>query len=188
MALGGSGRELTKGKFILLSSVEWMLTASRYLCVHGSHLNDLFKHLLSLNPTSICSFNNSATGRAQRASARSLNAVNWVILASDPPVLNEASSSQQMLDSDSFVLPADSDEPSATRSNSGFNLQEGSSSGTGGRPKGLQRDKGKGKEVEPPPVRIKEEPKTVSLYSPEPALSVVSFTCTCPMSKFSLPI
>lgn len=66
------------------------------------------------------------------------------------------------------------DEPSISRSNSLQNINEGSFTGSVGRPRGTRRDKGKGKEIDTPSIRVKEEPKTVSLLSPEPPLSLVS--------------
>lgn len=58
------------------------------------------------------------------------------------------------------------DEPSISRSNSLHNLQEGPSASIASRPR--RRDKGKGKEVESPVVKVKEEPKLISLHTPEP--------------------
>ncbi|KAJ6618238.1 hypothetical protein B0H10DRAFT_1795520 [Mycena sp. CBHHK59/15] len=63
------------------------------------------------------------------------------------------------------------DETSVSRSNSSPNLQEGAATTAEVKPRGKGRPKGKGKAKEAEPIRIKEEPKTVSLHSPEPAVS-----------------
>lgn len=55
-----------------------------------------------------------------------------------------------------------------SRSNSTHNLLEISNT-----TKGRRKDKGKGKEVEGLTVRVKEEPKAVSLLTPEPSTSMV---------------
>ncbi len=38
-----------------------------------------------------------------------------------------------------------------------------------------RKDKGKAREVEPPIVKVKEEPKVISLHSPEPHINTVNF-------------
>ncbi|KAG5645034.1 hypothetical protein DXG03_007213 [Asterophora parasitica] len=67
------------------------------------------------------------------------------------------------------------DDLSISRSNSSQNLQEGLtvSASAVGRPK--RKDKGKAKEVDPA-VRVKEEPKAVSLLTPDPPVSNLNAT------------
>lgn len=65
-------------------------------------------------------------------------------------------------------------EPSLSRSNSSVNLLDPPPllAAPTGRPK--RKDKGKGKEVDSPPLRVKEEPKAISLNnSPEPPNNLV---------------
>lgn len=113
----------------------------------------------------------TATGRAQRASARHLNGTTAPTdgaAAGDPnaPFIAPPVSG----DSD-FTMIMD-DEPTISRSNSSQNIAENiaesSSQSTNGRPK--RKDKGKGKEVDGSVVRVKEEPKAISLDTPEPLL------------------
>ncbi|KAG6910907.1 hypothetical protein DXG01_006590 [Tephrocybe rancida] len=105
----------------------------------------------------------SAIGRAQRASARNQNgAVTGVEPSGDGELASAFNPISVDLEPDAMVID---DEPSISRSNSSQNLQE-VAAGTGGRPK--RKDKGKGKEVEPAIVRVKEEPKIVSLHTPDP--------------------
>ncbi|KJA27336.1 hypothetical protein HYPSUDRAFT_35195 [Hypholoma sublateritium FD-334 SS-4] len=114
----------------------------------------------------------TATGRAQRASARNQSSSGAATLAPEPPSHLESglhSLSQPMaFDSDSPTMVVDK-EPSLSRSNSSVNLLEPPPllAAPAGRPK--RKDKGKGKEVDSPPLRVKEEPKAISLNnSPEP--------------------
>lgn len=65
------------------------------------------------------------------------------------------------------------DELSLSRSNSSLNLIEPSSANPVGRPR--RKDKGKGKEVEAL-VKVKEEPKAVTLQSPEPSVNLVRYS------------
>ncbi len=77
---------------------------------------------------------------------------------------------------DSDVTMIVDDEPMSTlsRSNSSQNILDYPSQGASTR--GKKKDKGKGKEIEPP-VRIKEEPKPISLHSPEPHVELVRSPC-----------
>lgn len=72
-----------------------------------------------------------------------------------------------LLDSDSGGLGLEK-EPSVSRSTSSLNLldQPPLAPAPVGRPK--RKDKGKGKEVDSPPLQVKEEPKSFLLGSPEP--------------------
>lgn len=113
----------------------------------------------------------AATGRAQRASARHQNGATS---ATDhhPLAYGEVgvpSLSQPItVDSEPSTMAVD-DEPSISRSNSLNNLQEGPSASATARPR--RKDKGKGKETDF--VRVKEEPKAISLHSPEPIANLV---------------
>lgn len=80
----------------------------------------------------------------------------------------QVSSQSFQVESDSGTLNADK-EPSDSRSNSSLNLLDPPSLALipppVGRPK--RKDKGKAKEVENPPLRVKEEPKSFSLHTPD---------------------
>ncbi|KAF8163129.1 hypothetical protein B0H34DRAFT_694213 [Crassisporium funariophilum] len=108
----------------------------------------------------------TATGRAQRASARNQAGTTSSL---DPPMYLDAGTSSAsqptMIEPDQATMVID-DEPSISRSNSSQNLQDTAPPITSGKPK--RRDKGKEKEVDTPPLRVKEEPKAFSLNSPEP--------------------
>ena len=110
------------------------------------------------------------TGRAQRASARNQGAHNSPSMDLLPQVdfPPHASSQSFQLESDSGTLNADK-EPSDSRSNSSLNLLDPPPAALipapVGRPK--RKDKGKAKEVENPPLRVKEEPKSFSLHTPD---------------------
>jgi hypothetical protein len=66
------------------------------------------------------------------------------------------------------------DEPFLSRSNSSLNLYDHPVPTSHGRTK--RKDKGKGKEIDPASVKVKEEPKNVLLPSPDPpASNLVSF-------------
>lgn len=128
--------------------------------------------LLSLPPTSHFSFIllSLTTGRAQRASARQQNGNSAVLEpAAQLEVLAQSKSTYPESEVDMVV----DDEPSLSRSNSSLNLQEPNIMG-----RGKRKDKGKGKEVESAPVKVKEEPRTVSLVSPEPPGNMVSASCS----------
>ncbi|KAF5358114.1 hypothetical protein D9756_001766 [Leucocoprinus leucothites] len=110
----------------------------------------------------------TASGRAQRASARNQN-------GATPAVPLESTSSAeapaQLLPTPSPVEPdnlpgAPEDEPSLSRSNSSLNLYDLSVPTSHGRTK--RKDKGKAKEVDSASVKVKEEPKSVLLPSPDP--------------------
>jgi hypothetical protein len=66
------------------------------------------------------------------------------------------------------------DESSISRSNSLVNVQDGISANSTGRSR--RKDKGKAKEMEPSVVRVKEEPQSISLHSPEPPINAVRQT------------
>ncbi|KAG6811866.1 hypothetical protein H0H92_005442 [Tricholoma furcatifolium] len=110
----------------------------------------------------------SAIGRAQRASARNQNGA---MSSAENHVYSEVASASSLnpisVDLEPSTVIVD-DEPSISRSNSSQNLLDTPAS-TVGRPK--RKDKGKGKEVEPVNVRVKEEPKAVSLHTPDPPQS-----------------
>jgi hypothetical protein len=123
----------------------------------------------------------TATGRAQRASARNQGG-NTSIL--DPSMQLEAGTSSAsqpiLLESDSGTVVVD-DEITISRSNSSLNLQDSALPASGG--KSIRKDKGKAKEEDTPPLRVKEEPKPLSLRTPEPPNNLVSprttFTFAC---------
>ncbi|KAF9567642.1 hypothetical protein CPC08DRAFT_758219 [Agrocybe pediades] len=114
------------------------------------------------------------TGRAQRASAR--NQGNTTASATADPSSHTASgpnssSNPINIDGDSPTAAMDK-EPSLSRSTSSANLLELQTSSTNGKTK--RKDKGKAKEVESPPLRVKEEPKTFSLPTPEPPSNLLN--------------
>ncbi|KAJ7093105.1 hypothetical protein C8R44DRAFT_397972 [Mycena epipterygia] len=113
----------------------------------------------------------AVTGRAQRASARNHNGAAPAPDVSQSDVGGSSLSQPISVASDTYTMVPD-DETSPSRSNSAPNLQEGSVAAPEPKPRGKGRPKGKGKakEVELP-VRIKEEPKAVSLETPEPLAS-----------------
>lgn len=119
----------------------------------------------------------TATGRAQRASARNQSSSGAATLAPEPLSHLESGlnplSQPMAFDSDSPTMVVDK-EPSLSRSNSSVNLLDPPPllAAPTGRPK--RKDKGKGKEVDSPPLRVKEEPKAISLNnSPEPPNNLV---------------
>ncbi|KAF9459334.1 hypothetical protein BDZ94DRAFT_1284436 [Collybia nuda] len=115
----------------------------------------------------------TATGRAQRANARNQNGtVATLDLLADSEGGSTSAPPLASADSESYTMVLD-DEPSISRSNSLSNLQEPPPTNTNNRPKRKQ-DKGKGREVEPLTVRVKEEPKLVSLQSPEPSVNMLN--------------
>ncbi|KAG6816942.1 hypothetical protein H0H87_001457 [Tephrocybe sp. NHM501043] len=110
----------------------------------------------------------SAIGRAQRASARNQSgAVSGVEPSAESELASASSLNPIPVDLEPETMVID-DETSISRSNSSQNLQEATVSAVG-RPK--RKDKGKGREVEAAVVRVKEEPKTVSLHTPDPPQS-----------------
>ncbi|KAJ7929355.1 hypothetical protein B0H13DRAFT_1964995 [Mycena leptocephala] len=114
----------------------------------------------------------AVTGRAQRASARNHNGAASAPEPSSQGEVREVggSSVSQPISivSEPYIMVPD-DESSPSRSNSAPNLQEGSAGAAAPEPKRKGRPKGKGKAKETElPVRIKEEPKAVSLQTPEP--------------------
>ncbi|EEB86652.1 hypothetical protein MPER_16319, partial [Moniliophthora perniciosa FA553] len=104
-----------------------------------------------------------ATGRAQRASARSQNATSSSV---PDPALNDGASGSQPppTSADTDIQPITELPPPLSRSNSIQSITMDPKPGSS-RPR--RKDKGKAKEIEPV-VRIKEEPKPVSLLTPEP--------------------
>lgn len=123
----------------------------------------------------------TATGRAQRASARNQGGNTSML---DPSMQLEAGTSSAsqpiLLESDSGTVVVD-DEITISRSNSLLNLQDSALPASGG--KYIRKDKGKAKEEDTPPLRVKEEPKPFSLRTPEPPNNLAStrstFTFTC---------
>ncbi|KAF5386595.1 hypothetical protein D9615_001726 [Tricholomella constricta] len=111
----------------------------------------------------------TAIGRAQRASARNQNGTTSGL---DPPADGEPASASNLhpisvdLEPDTMVID---DDLSISMSSSSQNLQESVSASIVGRSK--RKDKGKGREVESAIVRVKEEPKAVSLQTPDPPVS-----------------
>ncbi|KAH7927720.1 hypothetical protein BV22DRAFT_1006394 [Leucogyrophana mollusca] len=117
----------------------------------------------------------TAAGRAQRASARSMNSN--AVPASDtitPEEPRRQSSRQPSVpavpDSDPFPVLPDSDAPSISRANSVPGNEDGTSSTGNGRSRSARKDKGKGKETDKAQVRVKEEPMAMYSLSPEPIL------------------
>ena len=109
----------------------------------------------------------TTTGRAQRASARSQNGAVSIL---EPPAEGEVrSTSVPTPDLEALTMVVD-DEPSISRSNSSGIVQETSGILIG---RSRRKDKGKATEAEPSVVRVKEEPKSISLLSPEPSINVV---------------
>jgi hypothetical protein len=91
----------------------------------------------------------------------------------DPSVEGEVGSASILpavsIDVESYTMVVD-DEPSISRSDSFVNAQEGIANSTG---RSRRKEKGKARETEPSGVRVKEEPKSISLHSPEPPINVV---------------
>jgi hypothetical protein len=96
--------------------------------------------------------------------------VNGSAIASDIVGFNETEVASSIpAGSDPVLALLGLDEPSTSRANSIFGLQEGTPLNTNGRTRLGKRDKGKEKEVDTAAVvRVKEEPKAISLHSPEP--------------------
>ena len=101
----------------------------------------------------------------------------------DPSIQLEAGTSSAsqpiLLESDPGTVAVD-DEVIISRSNSSLNLQDSAPPASGGRSK--RKDKGKAKEVDTPPLRVKEEPKPFSLRTPEPPNNLVSPRITFTLS------
>jgi hypothetical protein len=110
-----------------------------------------------------------ASGRAQRASARNQNGSTSAV---DPAVNSDDSLPAVTLAGDTDItMILDDEQPISPP-----NVQDQSSQGTGSRAK--KKDKGKGKEIEPS-VRVKEEPQTVYLRSPEPQFDLLNNNDHC---------
>ncbi|PPQ69869.1 hypothetical protein CVT26_014146 [Gymnopilus dilepis] len=115
----------------------------------------------------------TATGRAQRASARNQGTHSTPVLdASLSMDTGTALLSQPIaVDSDLSIALVDK-EPSISRSNSSLNLQDLPPPNMNGKLK--KRDKGKAKEGDTPPLRVKEEPKAFSLLTPDPPSNLLN--------------
>lgn len=128
---------------------------------------------LSLDISLCCSSarRRTASGRAQRASARNQNG------STVAGPLESTSSGEAPAQFHPVLSPMETDslpgipedEPSLSRSNSSLNLYDLHVHTSQGRPK--RKDKGKAKEVDPASIRVKEEPKNVLLPSPDPPLA-----------------
>ncbi|KAF8652714.1 hypothetical protein AX16_004218 [Volvariella volvacea WC 439] len=107
----------------------------------------------------------STTGRAQRASARHQNGALSTSLG--PALQFESPTPTKITPTETDVEMIIDDEATFSRSTSSLNILEPS---TASRSK--RKEKGKGKDTEPAVVKIKEEPKSISLLSPEPPVNV----------------
>ncbi|KAJ7632294.1 hypothetical protein FB45DRAFT_791280 [Roridomyces roridus] len=108
----------------------------------------------------------AVTGRAQRASARNHNGNGNV--APDPFSQGEAGASSQAISiaPEQYTMVVDDDESLPSRSNS---TPDASGAVSDAKPKGKGRSKGKAKAKEVDPAfRVKEEPRAVSLQTPQP--------------------
>jgi PHD-finger len=99
----------------------------------------------------------SRAGRPQRASARAMN--------------DSAAASSHAILNDTEVTPTQHTEEPFLHSNAALDLQEGHSIVANGNGK---RDKGKAREIDTIASWVKEEPKSISLDSPEPAIGLAS--------------
>lgn len=172
-APGENEPESTKGELLTCFLVDWkhLLTTVVFVLSHLASLfypKTLLVHFTSVHVThpSFCSTCSSALGRAQRASARNLNAVPS---PSDTLVTDGILAESSVLtipDSDPLAMPIDLESPSLSRSNSAQNLGESSSSTSNGKTKGTR--KGKGKQAEKAIVRVKEEEMAPPSLSPDP--------------------
>ncbi|KAF9452811.1 hypothetical protein P691DRAFT_659886 [Macrolepiota fuliginosa MF-IS2] len=113
----------------------------------------------------------TASGRAQRASARNQNGATPAVplestSSADGPTQFQPGPSPMETDS---LTGIPDDEPALSRSNSSLNLYDLPVPTSHGRAK--RKDKGKGKEVDSANVKVKEEPKNVLLPSPDPPTS-----------------
>src|SRR4051794_38486444 len=105
----------------------------------------------------------STSSRAQRASARQQNGTASAIV--DPvsqrelPVHNRSGLLEAMVDTNLI-----DDDGSLSTSNSARNFQEQALT-----VKGKRKDKGKGREIDPVQVKVKEEPNAVSLLPSDPS-------------------
>ncbi|KAF8906018.1 hypothetical protein CPB84DRAFT_1889744 [Gymnopilus junonius] len=115
----------------------------------------------------------TVTGRAQRASARNQGT------HSAPPLdtslsmdLGTSSLAQPIVMDPNPATPLLDKEPSISRSNSSLNLHDPLPPNMSGKPK--RKDKGKAKETDTPPLRVKEEPKPFSLLTPDPPSNLLN--------------
>ena len=111
-----------------------------------------------------------ASGRAQRASARQQgsNAAPEPATTLGPTVPTTAQPPVPAHDSDNTAMLVDED-LALSRSTSSVNLPDPPAA-----TKPKRKDKGKGKEVDNIPLRVKEEPNSLSLHTPEPTNNLVS--------------
>ncbi|KAJ3737430.1 hypothetical protein DFJ43DRAFT_1048031 [Lentinula guzmanii] len=117
-----------------------------------------------------------SSGRALRASARNQNgSSNTVDPVANVKVTRGSQPPPPSADDSDITMIID-DEPSASHSDSSQNIVDQSSQGMNTR--GKTKDKGKGKEIEVP-MRIKEEPQTLSLRSPEPQVDLLNNNDHC---------
>ncbi|KAF8136138.1 hypothetical protein EV363DRAFT_1428597 [Boletus edulis] len=126
-----------------------------------------------------------ANGRAQRASARNLNNGGANVNLSVPlpvsdPFPPDAPPSRQpsvppFLDSDTFPVQPESDDPSVSmsRANSLPGCDDSVPPTTSERARSTRKDKGKGKETDRG-IRVKEEPSGIISFSPEPSLGLLN--------------
>ncbi|KAJ2916057.1 hypothetical protein MD484_g4390, partial [Candolleomyces efflorescens] len=122
----------------------------------------------------------SATGRAQRASARNQTAMTLAVDHTSSMETPSGSGAHPIiLDAEPSGSATGDEEPTLSRSNSSLNLQDPTSQNSV--PKGGKKDKGKGREVATPPtaMRVKEEPKAVPLATPEPAPNLLNNNDHC---------
>ncbi|PFH47177.1 hypothetical protein AMATHDRAFT_68300 [Amanita thiersii Skay4041] len=109
-----------------------------------------------------------ASSRAQRASARS-QLLNPGSMINGEAIMVHTTATTAEHEQNTPI----EDELSISRTNSSHNLLEGTS-GTSANGRVRRKDKGKAKEFDPPIVRVKEEPKVISLHSPEPPITTVN--------------
>ncbi|KXN90458.1 hypothetical protein AN958_04130 [Leucoagaricus sp. SymC.cos] len=113
----------------------------------------------------------TASGRAQRASARNQNGATLAVPlegTSSAEAPAQFLPGQSPMETDSLT-GAPEDEPALSRSNSSLNIFDLPVPTSHGRTK--RKDKGKGKEVDQASVRVKEEPRSGVLPSPDPPTS-----------------
>ncbi|KIL69543.1 hypothetical protein M378DRAFT_156743 [Amanita muscaria Koide BX008] len=108
------------------------------------------------------------TSRSQRASARSQLANPERIAPSE---VTTTPTPPAVADGDPSIVTG-AEQQRLSRAVSFPDLPDGTISATASRSR--RKDKGKAREVEPLIVRVKEEPKVISLHSPEPPVSMVN--------------
>lgn len=129
---------------------------------------------------------NSAGGRSQRASARSLAVA---ALPAGPIVVPEvaASSSHPLSDFDPQMLPIDSEDVLPSRATSFHEDSPPEALESAKRNRGRVKDKGKGKEREMM-IKVKEEPVMVSLSNELSSLGVRSLLLSFPHPQIPIPM